>query len=354
MNSTRYHGGGLADELRSAVTVRAALLIAGVLALQLAFILSYVGAFHDPSPHRVPVAVVAPEGERQQLAARLAGLPGEPLDPSHEAADEAEARHLIERREIDGALLADPAGTEDTLLVASGAGASLAEAVTEVVTGALAAEQRTVTVTDVAPAGSGDNRGLSSFYLVVGWCVGGYLCAAALAISRGARPAGPLPAMLRLAVLALYSLAAGIGGAMIIGPVLGALPGAIVPLALAGALVVFATGATTLALQGLFGVVGIGVAIGLVVVLGNPSAGGAYAGPLLPGFWREIGPALIPGAGTWLTRSLAYFDSHAVAGPLLVLAAWAAGGIVLTMLAAVLRGGQPDPLAPLEPVAEYR
>jgi len=31
-----------------------------VLLLQFAFILSYIGAFHSPSPHRIPVIVVAP------------------------------------------------------------------------------------------------------------------------------------------------------------------------------------------------------------------------------------------------------------------------------------------------------
>jgi hypothetical protein len=45
------------------------------------------------------------------------------------------------------------------------------------------------------------------------------------------------------------------------------------------------------------GIVGIGVAIVLFVVLGNPSAGGAYQLPLLPGFWRTIGDTLPNGAG---------------------------------------------------------
>jgi hypothetical protein len=98
----------------------------------------------------------------------------------------------------------------------------------------------------------------------------------------------------------------------------------------------------------------IGLAILLVVVLGNPSAGGAYAGPLLPEFWREIGPALIPGAGTWLTRSLAYFDGHAVGGPLLVLGGWAVAGTLLTLLTAMARRDYRDPLEPLEPVTGYR
>ncbi|MEV7360620.1 hypothetical protein [Kitasatospora sp. NPDC091276] len=55
---------GFAAELRDAVSVRAVVLVLGVFALQLGFVLSYMGAFHAPAPHRIPVAV-APPGARQ-------------------------------------------------------------------------------------------------------------------------------------------------------------------------------------------------------------------------------------------------------------------------------------------------
>ncbi|WP_207958320.1 DUF3533 domain-containing protein [Streptomyces sp. YIM 98790] len=347
-HSTEFGGRrGVLDDIAGAVTPRAALLILGVLALQLGFILSYVGAFHRPEPRDIPIAVVAPDEAGQRTADRLAALPGDPLDPGHRADGEQEARAAIENREVYGALVVDPAGTTDTLLVASAAGAPLAEALREAVAAAEREAGRELRVTDVVPADRGDNRGLSPFYVVVGWCVGGYLCAAALAVSAGARPAGPLRAGLRLLVLAVYALAGGVGGAVIAGPVLGAVPGGVLELSLLGALVVFATGAATLALQGLFGVVGLGLAVLLVVVLGNPGAGGASPGPLLPPFWRDIGPALIPGAGTWSVRSLAYFDGRAMGGALLVLALWAAAGTLLTLVAAFFRGraADRDPLA---------
>ncbi|WP_461030433.1 ABC transporter permease [Streptomyces sparsus] len=323
--------------MRQAVTGRAALLVLGVLALQLAFIASYIGAFHSPGPHRVPIAVVAPEQAQDQYRQRLDSLPGTPLDVTTVTADESEAVDAIRDRTVDGALVVDPSGDADRLLVASGAGAALSQALEQVFREVQENQQRGLEVTDVVPAEEGDGRGLSAFYLVVGWCVGGYLCAAILAMSYGARPADTGRALIRLGVLAVYALAAGLGGAVIVGPVLGALPGSVLGLSALGALVVFAVAAATLALQGVAGVVGIGLAILLVVVLGNPSAGGAYPGPLLPTFWREIGPAFPPGAGTWSARSLAYFDGAAITGPLLVLAAWAVVGTVLTVLFAVLR-----------------
>ncbi|WP_328503774.1 DUF3533 domain-containing protein [Streptomyces sp. NBC_00457] len=324
------------SEVKDAVTPRATLLVIGVIALQLLFIASYVGALHDPKPKDVPFGVVAPQVAAEQAVTRLERLPGSPLDP-RAVADAATAREQILNRDIDGALIIDPAGTTDTLLVATGGGTVLATALETITTTLEKAEQRTVRVVDVAPASLQDFDGLSSFYLVVGWCVGGYLCASILAISSGARPADPRRAAIRLAVMALVSIVGGLGGAVIVGPILGALPGSVAALWGLGALITFAVGAATLALQGVFGIVGVGLAILIVVIAGNPSAGGAFPLPMLPPFWQAIGPALPPGAGTWAARSIAYFKGNDTTASLLVLSAWAAAGIAITMAAATFR-----------------
>ncbi|MDN3293489.1 DUF3533 domain-containing protein [Streptomyces ficellus] len=326
----------LVDEVKSAVTPRAALLVIGVLALQLLFIASYVGALHKPRPTDVPFGVVAPGPAATQAAERLADLPGDPLYP-RVVRDEAEARRQILNREIDGALIIDPRGTTDTLLVASGGGTVLANALTRITTQLEQAQQRTVRTVDVAPASPEDFDGLSAFYLVVGWCVGGYLCASILAISAGSRPSNPQRAIIRLAVIALSAIAGGLGGAVIVGPLLGALPGSVLGLWGLGALVVFAVGAITLALQALTGVIGIGLAVLLIVIAGNPSAGGAFPAPMLPDFWRTIGPALPPGAGTWAARSIAYFKGNALSGAMQVLAIWAVVGTVVTLVMSAVR-----------------
>jgi hypothetical protein len=324
------------DEVRDAVTLRATLLVIGVIALQLLFIASYVGALHDPKPKDVPFGVVAPQGAAERAVSRLRQLPGEPLDP-RAVEDAAEARRQILDRDIDGALVVDPSGTTDTLLVASGGGTALANTLGALTTSLERGERRDVRVVDLAPASDQDFDGLSSFYLVVGWCVGGYLAASILAISSGARPANPRRATIRLVVMALIAIVGGLGGAVIIGPVLGALPGSVWALWGLGALTTFAVGAATLALQGIFGIVGIGLAILLIVILGNPSAGGAFPLPMLPPFWKAIGPALPPGAGTWAARSIAYFKGNDVTVSLLVLSAWAVVGSAVALLAAALR-----------------
>ena len=93
-----------------------------------------------------------------------------------------------------------------------------------------------------------------------------------------------------------------------------------------GALLVFAVGAVTLAFQTLFGVIGIGVTILFFVVLGNPSAGGAYQPALLPPFWRAISSALPAGAGTDGVRRIVYFGGYDIGGDLIVLASYAVVG----------------------------
>ncbi|WP_051796143.1 hypothetical protein [Streptomyces sp. NRRL S-87] len=345
---------GFLAEVKDAVSVRAALLVIGVLALQLAFIASYIGAFHQPAPHEIRLAVVTPAPPiTDQAVEQLSALPGDPLAP-RAVEDEAAALEQIGNRDVDGALLIDPRGTRDRLLVAGGNGSSLSQALTEVVLRAEAARQRTVVVADVVPVDEGDARGLSAFYLVIGWCVGGYLCAAILAISAGARPANGARAVIRLGALLLYSIVAGLLGAVIAGPVLDALPGSVPALWGLGTLLVFAVGAITLAFQGVAGVIGIGLAILVVVVLGNPSAGGAYPWPLLPPFWRAIGPYFPPGAGTYAARSIAYFKGNDMAMSMWVLAGWAVLGSAVTVAAAVVRRGRggpavgttPDPAAP--------
>jgi hypothetical protein len=79
------------------------------------------------------------------------------------------------------------------------------------------------------------------------------------------------------------------------------------------------------------------------VVLGNPSAGGAYPYPLLPPFWRAIGPWLPPGAGTSALRGIVYFGDAGVVGPVVVLASYALLGAVVTLVAAGRRrAADPD------------
>ncbi len=67
---------------------------------------------------------------------------------------------------------------------------------------------RQFTVRDEIPVGAHDNRGLSGFYLAVGWVVGGYLLAAAIGLFIGA-PRTLRQASAHTAVLFGYAVLSG-------------------------------------------------------------------------------------------------------------------------------------------------
>ena len=68
------------------------------LVLMLAFAFAYVGAFHEPTPHKVPIAVVGPP----TAAAQLNRLPGDPLDV-RQASSRPDALSQIDNRNVYGA-----------------------------------------------------------------------------------------------------------------------------------------------------------------------------------------------------------------------------------------------------------
>ena len=84
----------------------------------LAFAFSYVGAFHDPTPHHVPVAVVGPPA----VSAQLNQLPGDPLD-ARQSSSRADALSQIDDRKVYGAYDA----ATNRLFVASAANRATAD-----------------------------------------------------------------------------------------------------------------------------------------------------------------------------------------------------------------------------------
>lgn len=327
---------GLLEDLKDAVSVRTVLLVLGVLFVQLAFVASYVGAFHNPTPHDVPIGVVAPQQQAAQLKQQLDAAAGHPLAPEI-VADRATAVQRVKSADLAGALVVDPTSTTDELIVGSGGGASLATALEQLANQVGAQHGRSVKVTDVVPLQSGDARGLSGFYLVVGWLVGGYLVASLLGVAKGARPATPRRAAIRLGATVPYALASGLGGALIVDPWLGALTGHFWALWGLGTLLVLSAATVTMAFQVLFGTIGIGLTVLLFVVIGNPSAGGAYQARLLPSLWRGVGAWIPNGAGTDAVRRIVYFGGEGVASRVWVIVVYIVLGVAVTLGASVLR-----------------
>ena len=319
-------------EFLDAFDRRTFLLVIAVLLIQAGFVLSYAGAFHHPSPHRVPIAVAAPAQISGHLVSELNAIGGQPLYATA-IAGQATGRTLLRHGTASGLLIINPRASTDTLHVAGG-GAATATAVQDIIARTEAAQHRHATVTDAVPAQPGDARGLPGFYLVVGWLAGGYLAAALLGIATRPRPATTRRAIIRLIMLVPYAILSGLGGAILVDPVLGALTGHFLALWWLGAFLVFCAAAVTMAFQVLFGVVGIGLTLILFVVLGNPSSGGAYPASLLPPFWRAIGNSIPNGAGVEAIRRIVYFGSYDIMGNLLVIAIYTVAGAAVAVAVA--------------------
>ena len=311
----------------------AALVLIPALVLTLAFAFSYVGAFHDPTPHNVPVAVVGPPA----VATQLNGLPGDPLD-ARQASSRADALSQIDDRGVYGAYEA----ATNHLFVASAANRATAAALEATFDRAAAAQGGpAVRVTDVKPLPPKDANGTAVFYAMIAWVFGGYIASTLIGLVGSPRSPSRARAAARLGALAAFSLIAGILSVVILRASFDVFSGHVVAVCGIAALTMFASGAATAGIQAALGPAGTGLVILTFVILGNPASGGPFARPLLPGFWRTIGGVLPPGASVDLARSALYFDGSRIAGPILVLAGWAAAG---TLLALVLGGRITDPV----------
>jgi hypothetical protein len=309
-----------------------ALVLVPALVLMLAFAFFYVGAFHDPTPHHVPLAVVGPPA----VAVQLNRLPGDPLDARH-VSSRPDALSQIDDRDVYGAYEA----AANRLLVASAANRATAVALEQTFNRVAAAQGRpAVHVTDVKPLPLNDPNGTAAFYAVIAWVFGGYIGATLIGLIGSARSNSRQRAAARIAALAGFGIVAGILSVVMLRASFGVFSGHVVALCAIAALTIFAGGAATAGIQAAAGPAGTGLVILVFVILGNSASGGPFARPLLPGVWRTIGGVLPPGASVDLTRSALFFGGARIAGPILVLAVWAALG---TLLALALGGRLMDP-----------
>ena len=299
------------------------LVLVPALVLMLAFAFFYVGAFHEPTPHHVPLAVVGPP----TVAAQLNRLPGEPLD-ARQASSRSDALSQIDDRRVYGAYDA----ATNRLFVASAANRATAVALEETFNIVAAAQGRpAVRVTDVKPLPRADPNGTAAFYAVIAWMFGGYIGSTLIGLIGSARSTSRKRAAARLGALAELSVVGGILSVVMLRASFGAFSGHVVAMCAIGALTIFSSGAATAGIQAAAGPAGTGFVILVFVILGNSASGGPFARPLLPGLWRTVGGVLPPGASVDLSRSALFFGGSRIAGPILVLVVWAVLGTALAL-----------------------
>jgi hypothetical protein len=300
-----------------------ALVLLPALVLMLAFAFSYVGAFHEPTPHSVPLAVVGPAA----VAARLDALPGHPLDPRATTTRQAALMQIADR-EVYGAFDA----AANRLFVASAANRATAIALEQTFDRVAAAQRRpAVRVTDVKPLPPKDPNGTAAFYAVIAWVFGGYIGATLIGVIGTPRSRSHRRGAARIGALAGFGIVAGVLSVLLLRASFDVFAGHVVAMCAIAALTIFASGAATAGIQAAAGPAGTGLVILFFVILGNAASGGPFARPLLPGLWRTIGGVLPPGASVDLARAALFFDGARIAGATLVLVGWAVLGAALVI-----------------------
>ncbi|SER49151.1 hypothetical protein SAMN05421870_102113 [Streptomyces qinglanensis] len=280
---------------------------------------SYTYAMANPTPHHVPVAVVGePEGHRDR-ASFVQGMEkalGSSLELRHYG-NQAAAEHAVEAQQVFAIMRVEqPKGVE--LDVSSASGASVAELLGTAGPKVGRALGVPVQVRDLKPLNAGDPRGLAIFYISLAAVVIGFV--GAIQLSVHARALDPLE---RIAYTAAYALLGGFVIAAVVDWGLGALDLPFVHSWLILALTMFTSGMVFTMFNALIGRWAMLPTWGVMVLLGNPSSGGAVSWPLLPSALGEIGRWLPPGASVNAQHTAVYFAGHQLVQPYLVLATWA-------------------------------
>ena len=213
------------------------------------------------------------------------------------------------------------------LIVAGAAGDAATGVITAAFTNAFKAQGATLTVETVHPFASGDAHGLILFFVVVAVLVSALVSQALVFAIAGDAGFGE-----RLAVVVAFSVLAGPVGmgtaAWIAGDYGPDFWTAVGLVSLAAA----AVSAVVAGCARLLGAPGIALAGLVVVLLDLVSSGGPVGSQLLPDFYRWLAPWMPAGQLYSSLRGALYFDGAELGEPLLVLAGWLAGGLVLMWL----------------------
>ncbi|MFE2090851.1 ABC transporter permease [Streptomyces sp. NPDC059460] len=277
---------------------------------------SYTYAMANPTPRNIPAAVVGGLDSLRDKAflARLEVA----LDTSlvlREYATEAEARIALEEQKVFAVLWSANGGV--ALDVASASGASVAQLLAESALKVAEATHVPVKVTDVKPLQRGDPRGLALFYISLAAVIIGFV--GAIQLSVHAKGLNPLE---RIGFTVAYALLGGFAIAAVVDWLLGSVDLPFVQSWMILAFTMFTTGMVFTMFNALMGRWAMIPTWGLMVLLGNPSSGGAVSWPLLPSVLGFIGRWLPPGASVNAQHAAVYYQGHQRIFPYLVLVGW--------------------------------
>jgi hypothetical protein len=332
MSSTASHPTTTPDSPWQRVLGIGVALAAGVALIVLAF--SWPNITSEPK--NLPLAVAGPDAQVAAIEGALAERTADLFDVTI-VADRDAAVAAIEHRDAYGAIVLGP---EPEVLTASAGSPLVAQQLTAFANAlqgqlqaAVAAQVPdgvtpptvTVTVTDIVPLADADPRGTglvsASFPVVIGGMLGGILITVAL-----------VGAVRRLVALGVYVVVAGFAIAGIMQGWFGVLQGEYLLNAAVLAVGLLAIGAPIVGFAALLGRPGVALGPLVFLLFANPISSAAQPVEFLLEPWGAVGQWFPPGAGATLLRDASYFPAADTTFPWLVLAGWAAGGILLALV----------------------
>ena len=286
--------------------------------------LAYLGAFHQPTPHNLPVAVVGDSAATKVFAQTIKDNAGDALSVQT-IKDADAARQLISDRDIAAAF--DMGKDGATLMVSSAASETTAN-ITEKIFMPIAYEQHVpFQVEDVVPAGEHDSTGQGIFFLLVALSIGGYASAVPLS---GFMSKVKLPTRFALAVLAGAIVAAL--GTIIAGPIYGVLSQ-------------HAFGAWAISWVYATSIIMLGMGLHPMlhhwttpiltlcfVALNFTSSGGIFTPAVQPGLFAGLNTFWNGAAWLHAVQTVVYFPEQSLGMDLLKLFLWLVPGILLMVL----------------------
>ncbi|MGO2655761.1 MAG: hypothetical protein ACTH93_08020 [Pseudoclavibacter sp.] len=325
------------------------------------FVSAFLWPMSQMHPEGIRLAVAGPDAQVSQIESALTAQQAD-LFSFAQQNDRDAAVGAIERRDVDGAVIVGERGTE--FLTASAGNAQVTQILGQVATGmrqgleqksdqaiddalsaaksqGASAEQilamqqtlhekaqaaTTVTVTDVVGGGNAFAGNLTMLPALIAGMMGGMF--SMLMVKRP---------FARLITLGVAALGAGLIGATVLGPWFDMIPGSYWAHALALGLGALAISSVIAGLGTLFGPAGMGIGVALVLLIGTPWGGIMVPTEFLPGFMGTFGAQLPNGTVVSLMKSLSYFPDASTSGQWLTLLLWAAAGVVLLVIGAMLR-----------------
>lgn len=283
------------------------------------FCLCYVAAFHAPHPHEVPVALVGvPESVRDAIAKALPGV----VD-LRTYSSLADAKTAV----LHGRVAVAYDGGAHEIFKATAHQYQVAALIPAMLTPILTAAGVTATITDLAPLPAWDEYGTVSLYLMLSWCIGGYMVAMFIGL-MGA----PLRHRTRVLVI--------LGGGVIIafvtnllaGPVIGAVHGHFAVLFLIAWGWIVAIG---LAVNGFSYFAGRFIALPAMVVfifLSMPSSGAAYPAWFMREPFAWLNNVVVGSGITEMLKRELYDVGPGFSRGFTMMISYAVGGLVLMIV----------------------